>query len=103
VVHGRHVALFDHSVLLGKVGFGERLHSTVSLIQRPYVEHSRNMTTYSLVGSVADLLAHELVHPLVGLVVVAAVGRETGDDERHVWMFGCCMVLVLCNVVLSMS
>jgi hypothetical protein len=64
---------------------------------------SRNMTTYSLVGSVADLLAHELVHPLVGLVVVAAVGRETGDDERHVWMFGCCMVLVLCNVVLSMS
>lgn len=38
---------------------------------------------YSLVGSVADLLAHQLVHPFVGLVVVGAVVGQAGDDERH--------------------
>lgn len=48
---------------------------------------------YGLVGGVTNLLAHELVRPLVGLVVLAAVGREAGDDERHVggcwgWLVG---------------
>jgi hypothetical protein len=32
-----------------------------------------------LVGLVAQALAHELVHPLAGLVV----GVDSGDDERH--------------------
>jgi len=39
---------------------------------------------YGFVGGVAELLAHQLVHPVVGLVVLAAVVREAGDDERHV-------------------
>jgi len=59
--------------------------------------------TNGLVGSVADFLAHELVHPVVGLVILSAVGRETGDDERHVggflgdwigWLADCCGVSV---------
>jgi hypothetical protein len=39
---------------------------------------------YGLVGLITDLLAHELIHPLVGLIVIATVGREAGNDERHV-------------------
>jgi hypothetical protein len=39
--------------------------------------------TYSLVGLITNLLAHELVHPFVGLIVIATVGREAGNDERH--------------------
>lgn len=42
------------------------------------------MIAYGLVGCVTNLLAHQLVHPVVGLVVLAAVVREAGDDERHV-------------------
>ena len=58
--------------------------------QRAPCRHSLRgslLVTYGLVGRVTDLLAHKLVHPLVGLVVVATVGREAGDDERHVWWF----------------
>jgi hypothetical protein len=43
-----------------------------------------DVAAYGLVGLVADLLAHQLVHPVVGLVVLAAAVREAGDDERHV-------------------
>lgn len=50
-----------------------------------------NEKSYGLVGRLADLLAHELVHPLGCQVVgVAAVGREAGDDEGH----GCVLVCV---------
>jgi predicted metal-binding protein len=38
--------------------------------------------TYHVVAAVAELLAHELIHPLGGLVVAAA-GLHSGDYERH--------------------
>jgi hypothetical protein len=44
--------------------------------------------TYHVIAAVADLLAHELIHPLGGLVVAAA-GLHSGDYERHVWMIVC--------------
>ena len=53
----------------------------------------RTQGAYGLVGGVTDLLAHQLVHPVVGLVVLARVVREAGDDERHVG--GCCWVVVV--------
>jgi hypothetical protein len=40
--------------------------------------------TCSLVRGVTNLLAHKLVHPVVGLVILATVVGEAGDDERHV-------------------
>ena len=42
----------------------------------------RRAGTYHVVAAVAELLAHELVHPLGGLVVAAA-GLHSGDYERH--------------------
>lgn len=40
----------------------------------------RRGAAYDVVGGVADLLAYELVRPLLGLV---AGGVDAGDDERH--------------------
>lgn len=41
------------------------------------------MGTYSLIARIANLLAHELLHPLLGLAVVGV-----GDYERHVCVVG---------------
>lgn len=42
------------------------------------------MGTYTLVGAVADLLAHQCVHPLhVLVVVVAAYAGHVGGYEGH--------------------
>ena len=57
----------------------------------------RTQGAYGLVGGVTNLLAHQLVHPGVGLVILAAVVREAGDDERHVG--GCCWVDWVCLAV----
>jgi hypothetical protein len=50
--------------------------------------------TYDLIVAVSELLAHELVGPL--LDALAAFTLDTGDDERHGFMwsggkgsFGC--------------
>lgn len=80
MVHGRHVALFDHTVLLGEVCFGESLTEIVSSSRTQSVM----IVAYSLVGSIANLLSHKLVHPLVGLFIIATVVGEAGDNERHV-------------------
>jgi hypothetical protein len=91
VVHGRHIAFLDDAVLFREVGFGEGLSVAVSdlHVQLAILSASkRTQRAYGLVGGVADLLAHELIHPVVGLLILAAVGREAGDDERHVG--GCC-------------
>ena len=37
--------------------------------------------TYHLVALVAELLAHELAHPVI---LVTVFGLQTGDYERHV-------------------
>lgn len=37
--------------------------------------------TYDLIVVIAELLAHELVRPLVD--ALAAFALDTGDDERH--------------------
>lgn len=59
----------------------------------------RTQGAYGLVGGVTNLLAHQLVHPGVGLVILAAVVREAGDDERHV--DGCCWGIFGCLVGFS--
>ena len=43
--------------------------------------------TYSLICGIANLLAHEVVHPLGGLVV-AVFGVDAGYHERHFDYFG---------------
>jgi hypothetical protein len=98
VVHGRHVTFLDDAVLLGKLGFGKGL--PVALVSALHTRlvilvcQWKDGIAYGLVGSVTNLLAHELVHPVVGLVILAAAVREAGDDKRHVG--GCCWGLVGC-------
>lgn len=61
------------------------------LLAASYMRYKVMTQAYCLVGGIANLLAHKLVHPLVGLVVIATVVGEAGDDERHVeevwWIF----------------
>ena len=40
------------------------------------------LDTYHVIIAIAELLAHELVHPLGGLVIAAA-GLHSGNYERH--------------------
>lgn len=41
------------------------------------------MSTHNFIAArIADLLAHQLVHP-VGLIALGGVGGDTGNDERH--------------------
>lgn len=87
VVRGREIALLDHTVLLGKVGFGERLSWSTMFTRGQQAVHKRSAkkgVSYGFIRRIANLLANKLVHPLVGLVIVATVGREAGNDERHV-------------------
>lgn len=42
----------------------------------------KRVDTYHVITAIAELLAHELVHPLRGLVVAAA-GLHSGNYERH--------------------
>jgi hypothetical protein len=86
VVHGGHVALLQHAVLLREISLSKSLHANVSSdqtgLQKMHIG-TRRGTTYGLVGLITDLLAHELIHPFVGLIVIATVGRKAGNDERH--------------------
>lgn len=96
MVHGRHVTFLDDAVLFGELGFGEGLSNASAIFpcSRGSLHVSKRVkSSYGLVGGVTDLLAHQLVHPVVGLVVLARVVREAGDDERHVG--GCCWVVVV--------
>ena len=80
VVHGHHVAALDHAVRLWELGFGKRL--LVHQFSSTFV-YGQKGESYSGVSRVANLLAHELVGPVV--VLVLGVGHEAWYYERHVW------------------
>jgi hypothetical protein len=59
MVHGHHISFLDHSVLARQISLGKG----------------------DFVTAFANLFAHELVVPVVG--VVGGGGLEAGDYERH--------------------
>ena len=88
VVHGRHVAFLDHTVFLGEIGLSKCLFESAMFTCRKQAVQAypvMKAVSYSLIRRLAKLLANKVVHPLVGLIVVATVGRKAGNDERHVW------------------
>lgn len=81
VVHGHHRVSLDDAVLLGKVLLCECLYYCV---RKDFLNLiGTRVDTYHVIVAIAELLAHELVHPLGGLVVAAA-GLHSWNYERHV-------------------
>lgn len=78
VVHGHHRVALEDAVLRRKVALGEGLAavSFPALLWRNF-----QGMAYVLIVLVSDLLAGELLEPLLGLV--AAVGLQAWNDERH--------------------
>ena len=62
--------------------------SVIELVSEWFKRHERQSETYHVVAVVTELLAHELIHPLGGLVVATA-GLHSGDYERHVGLDVC--------------
>lgn len=99
VVHGAHAIGLEHAVLLGEIVLCKRLHTssapsslacfadTRKRVQRARWREGRRLgRTYRLAVAVAERLAHQLAHPVV---VLAVLGLQAGDYERHVEVVGC--------------
>jgi hypothetical protein len=84
VVHGHHRVALDNAVLLREVLLCECLYHALETAPQTNVR----VDTYHVVAAVTELLAHELIHPLGGLVIAAA-GLHSGDYERHIGEVGC--------------
>jgi len=78
-VHRLHAIRLENAVLLGKIALRESLqsHALATIFTSRY-----RRRTYDFIVLVAELLAHELAHPVV--LRVAVLGLQTGDYERHV-------------------
>jgi hypothetical protein len=66
-------------MFLGQIFLRERLLPKMSAL----LHLGGHGEIYRFVRRITDLLAHEIIHPLIGLVV-RAFGLEAGDYERHV-------------------
>lgn len=79
VIHGHHRVAFEDTMLLRKIALGEGLaHVNDPVSSQKYSTDA----AYVLIVLLSNLLAGELLEPLLGLI--AAVRLQAWNDERHV-------------------